>query len=85
MGNGVPERSRFGTLRVNVDPLVIARGVGEQIDLCLGDVLIVRVPQVRSHEGFEFLDARDVRGHICLPRDSNVCDRSNSWRVRGSI
>ena len=37
MRNRRTKRALRGTDGVNVDPLVIARGIGEQIDLLLGD------------------------------------------------
>jgi vacuolar iron transporter family protein len=62
----LPEWSRFGALGVNVDPLVITGGVGEEIDLLLCDSEILGVPQVLSNECLEVLDAVNLRCHRCL-------------------
>ncbi len=37
MGDGRAKRSRFGALRIDMNPLVVARGLGKLVDPFLGD------------------------------------------------
>ena len=50
MGDGAAERSGLGPLDVDVDPLVVAGGVGEQVDLLLGHLVPLAVAQVLADE-----------------------------------
>ena len=46
VGDRASERSGLGPLHVDVDPLVVAGGVGEQVDLLLGHLVPLAVAQV---------------------------------------
>ena len=52
-----------GPLDVDVDPLVVAGGVGEQVHPLLGDLHVVAVAEVLSHELLEPGDPVDGRRH----------------------
>ena len=45
------ERAVLGAFRVHVDPLVIAGGVGEFVDLFLGDFYVFGDPEIGAGEG----------------------------------
>src|SRR5260370_31892406 len=66
MGDGAAKWPGLGSLGVDVDPLMVAGGIGEGVDLLLGD----RVPV--AHAGFladvllELFDAGD--GSVCHKR-----------------
>ena len=55
--------SVLGPDRVDVDPLVVAGGVGELVDLRLVDDVPVAVAEVLSHEVVEGVDAVDGGCH----------------------
>ena len=59
MRDGSAERAVFGPFRVDVDPLVVAGGVREGVDLFLGDLVPVAVADVLADEALESLDAGD--------------------------
>ena len=46
-------------LGVDVDPLVVAGGVGEGVDLGLGDLVPVADAELLADLGLEFVDAGD--------------------------
>ena len=46
VGDGAAEGTGLGPLGIDVDPLVVAGGVGEQVDLLLGDLDVVAVAEV---------------------------------------
>ena len=48
MGDRRPERPVLRALGIDVDPLVVAGGVGELIDPVLGDLQPLAVPEVRA-------------------------------------
>ena len=52
-----------GSFGIDVDPLVIARGVSERVDAALVDVDPVAVPQVFADELFESVDAFNYACH----------------------
>ncbi len=69
MGDRRPERPGLGPLDVDVDPLVVAGGVGELVDLVLGDLDAVAVAEVLADERAQFVGAVDracshVRQHV---------------------
>ena len=53
MGDRAAERPGLGPLDVDVDPLVVAGGVGELVDLVLGDLDVVAVAEVLADLGLE--------------------------------
>ena len=56
MGDGAAEGALgLGPLDVDVDPLVVAGGLGEQVDLLLRDLDVVAVAEVLAHELAEAL------------------------------
>ena len=56
-------------LGVDVDPLVVAGGVGEEVHLLLGDLHVVGVPEVLSDLVLQPGDAVDDRRHaLIMPR-----------------
>jgi hypothetical protein len=52
-----------GPLDVDVDPLVVAGGVGEEVHPLLGDLHVVAVAEVLAEELLEAGDALDGGGH----------------------
>ena len=67
VGDRGPERSRFGAFGVDVDPLVVERGLGELVDLVLGD----RDPVGRAEIGAD--GAEQV---LWEKRSSSSCGRT---------
>ncbi len=61
------ERAVLGAFRVDVDPLVIAGGVGEFVDLFLGDFAVFGDAEVGSGEGGQFVEVDDEIGHLLPP------------------
>ncbi len=53
MRDGCPERPLSGHLRVDVDPLVVVRRLGEEIDLLLVDRFPVARPELELFGGLE--------------------------------
>ena len=53
------ERAVGGARRVDVDPLVVTRRVGEQVHLLLGDLVPLAVTQRLARGGRELVDARE--------------------------
>ena len=53
----------LGPLDVDVDPLVVAGGVGEQVHLLLRDLDVVAVAEVLTHEVAEAVDSLHDGGH----------------------
>ena len=68
------EGSRGGALWVDVDPLVVTRGVSELVDLFLGDGTVLAVTQVRAHQCGQLFDVLHVRRHWHL-RDNSTGER----------
>ena len=63
MGDGPAEGTGLGPLDVDVDPLVVAGGVGELVHLLLGDLDVVAVAEVLADLGLQPVDAFDDRRH----------------------
>ena len=59
MGDRAAERSGVGLLDVDVDPLVVAGGVREQVDLILGDLDVRAVAEMLADETLELVGAVD--------------------------
>ena len=57
MGDRAAERPRLGLLDVDVDPLVVAGRVGEQVDLLLAQLLPVAVAEVLTSLGPELVQS----------------------------
>ena len=55
MGDRAAERTILRTLDVDVDPLVVARRLGEEVDPVLGDLDPVAVAEVLAEEGSEVI------------------------------
>jgi hypothetical protein len=70
VGDGAAERTGRRPLGIDVDPLVVAGGVGEEINLLLSHRAIVAETQVGAHERSQIIDAFDVCGHNNLLTDS---------------
>ena len=66
MGDRGAEGAVLGAFRVHVDPLVIAGGVGEFVDLFLGDFAVVGGAEVGAGEGEQFVEVDDEIGHLWL-------------------
>src|SRR5262249_24705887 len=62
-GDGAAEGTGLGPLDVDVDPLVVAGGVGELVHLVLGDLDPVAVAEVLADAGLEPVDAVDDGRH----------------------
>ena len=61
MGDGPAERRLLGRpLRIDVDPLVVAGGVGEEVHLLLVDDIVVGPPEVLTDERLDPLGAMDA-------------------------
>ena len=78
MGDRPAERSGLGPLDVDVDPLVVAGGLGELVDLLLGDLHVVAVAEVLADERAQLVDAVDracshVRQHVSTARACYEC------------
>ena len=56
MSDGAAERPLRRPLLVDVDPLVVVGGVGEQVDAVLVDLEPVAGPEVRTHGGGQLVD-----------------------------
>ena len=81
MGDRPAERAGLGPLGVDVDPLVVAGGVGEQVHPLLGDLDPVAVAEVLAHERAQLLDAVDgPHGHQRSPSSMRASERQ---RVSG--
>jgi hypothetical protein len=52
--NGRAKRPGLGTFDVHMDPLVVARGLGKQVDLLLGDGDPVADGHFLAHQGRQF-------------------------------
>src|ERR1017187_5881504 len=65
VSNRGAERACSGTLRIDVDPLVIIGRIRERVDLVLSDLAPLAVPQVFAREGCQLGNAGDSRGHSC--------------------
>lgn len=63
MGNSLTERARLGLLNVEVNPLMVACGVGEQLHLLLGDSEVVAIAKMLAYMGFEVFVVFDNGGH----------------------
>ena len=63
VGDRAAEGPGLGPLDVDVDPLVVAGGVGELVDLLLGDLDLVAVAEVLADLGLQPVDAFDDRRH----------------------
>ena len=53
MGNGSTEAASFRFFGIDVNPLVIAGGIGKQIDAGLVDGESVALTQALAHRGFQ--------------------------------
>ena len=60
MGDRAAERPVLGALGVDVDPLVVAGRVGEQVDLLLGDGRPLGPPEVLADVRCVLVDAADA-------------------------
>ncbi len=63
MRDRTAERAGLGSFGVDVDPLVIARCIGEGVHLFLGDLDVRGVAEVLADERLEFIDSVDRAGH----------------------
>src|SRR5581483_1016223 len=63
VGDGAAERARLGPLRIDVDPLVVTGGVGELVDLLLGDLVPLARGQRLADQLAQALDAVHGRRH----------------------
>jgi hypothetical protein len=63
VGDRAPEGPVLGALGVDVDPLVVAGGVGERVDPLLGDLVPVALPEMCARRRLQALDAVDHRRH----------------------
>ena len=57
------EGTALGPLGVHVDPLVVAGGLGEQVDLVLVDAVPLAVAEVLPDQIVEFVDALHGGSH----------------------
>ena len=63
VGDRRAERSRFGAFGVDVDPLVVERGLGEFVDLVLGDRDPVGHAEIGADGAEQVLGRSEVRRH----------------------
>ena len=72
VGDGPAERSGGGTVDVDVDPLVVTRGIGEPVHPLLGDLEVLAEAEVGADVGGEVLERPDddhARGYpVAVPR-----------------
>jgi hypothetical protein len=66
MGDRSAERALLRTFRIHMDPLLVISGVGEQVDLFLGDLAVVGGSKVGTGHGEQFVEIDDEIGHRCL-------------------
>ena len=66
MGDRSTEWTVRGSLWVDVDPLMIAGGVCEEVDLFLGHCEIVAVAEVLPDDVLEFIKRADDARHAVL-------------------
>ena len=66
MSDGGTERSIFGFLRVHVNPLVIASGIGKQVDTILLNRKPLAFAQTFTYGGFHYLN--DLAGEVRDPQ-----------------
>ena len=64
MGDGSAEWSVLGRLGVNMNPLMVTGGVGEQVDLGLVDEMPFAIAEVSSDQVVERFDAVHGGSHI---------------------
>ena len=84
MGDRPAERPGLGPLDVDVDPLVVAGGVGELVDPLLGDLHVVAVAEVLADErSLQLVDAVDVRAAMLRQHVSTASARCYEWRAYG--
>ena len=57
MGNGAAKWAGLCTLYINVDPLEVARCLGELVDAFLGNGEVTAVAEVVSYFGFQAVDS----------------------------
>ena len=62
MCNRATERTALGSFNIDMDPLVIASGLGELVDTFLGYLDVVAVTKVFSNSSFESFDSGN---HSC--------------------
>jgi hypothetical protein len=85
MGDRGAERSGRGALRVDVDPLVVAGGVGERVDPVLVHGEPVAGAQVRTDGGSQVVGAaEDVRHAETSMRARHAGDSGPLVTCRGS-
>ena len=85
MGDGPPERAGLGPLDVDVDPLVVAGGIGEQVDLLLGHLAPLAVAEVLADMLLEPVDPLDRGGHGPQARPGPGAHRNQVRRVRPAL
>ncbi|MNR48008.1 hypothetical protein D3C85_1671860 [compost metagenome] len=56
----------LGAFRIGVDPLLVIRGIGEQVDLLLGDLTVIGGAKVLAGHGEQGVEIDDEIGHLCL-------------------
>ena len=78
MGDRAAERARLGPLDVDVDPLVVTRGLGEQVHLLLGDLRVRAVAEVLADEALQLVGAVDDRGDMVI----SIVSRQHDIRRR---
>ena len=66
MGDWTAKWTGLGTFGVDVDPLVVTRGIREQVDLFLGNRDVVGIAQVGSNKCLVGLNTFNVRSHNYL-------------------
>ena len=64
MGDRAAEGPGLGLLGIDVDPLMVAGGVGEQVHLLLGDLVPVALTQVLTRVGGKVLDLDRLRHEL---------------------
>lgn len=63
MGNRLAKWARFCLLNVEVNPLVVACCIGEQLHLLLGHSEVVAIAKMLAYMGFEVFVVFDNGGH----------------------
>jgi hypothetical protein len=66
VGDGPAEGPGLGPLDVDVDPLVVAGGVGEEVHGLLGDEVRLGRAELGPHQVLEAVDALHGRGHAAV-------------------
>ena len=81
VGDRRPVRAGRGTLGIDVDPLVVAGGVGERVHAFLRDLEPIAVAEVLADSGFDLGDALEY-AHVLDSCVVGAGGRQCSARVR---